>query len=676
MKNFSLFFISKLTKYFPSFVGLLVSLSFAYYAISTPINERIIDWKAYDFYTSYSPQMAPNNSVIIIDIDDQSIESLGQWPWPRYRLAEALRLIVEGKPSSVLVDILLSEKDRASLVNIQEQFATEFAVNLDLSSVPQGLINNDTYLSQVIDGAPVILPSVLTENTVSNEGLCANNQIEKLSIDKLSNDKVGIGRASVQQANATLLSLNAEQYQGIICPLDTFYQHSASTGFINATIDKDGLVRRMPMLKQYNDKLIPSLSLALLTVMLGTDFDIDSENGEHVIRLNNYQVPIDKDGNALLNFRGKGRHYQTIPILKLLSGTIPSNYFTGKIVLLGSTASAMNDIVSTHLDPVFPSIEAHATIIDNVLNNDVLKVPVWFEKLEMMIIILFGIVLSLLMLRKRVAISNVVVIFLLSLLAILPAILLYKFQLYLSPFLAIVSLISIFIVMSALKHYTAEKHLTSVINAISNANLSIIDSMATVAELRDCETGGHIIRTRLYVKALIEHLRTKEKYKHQINDDYIKFLCAAAPLHDIGKVGIPDHILLKPGKLTVDEFVIMKTHATLGGDILRQTIKKVGANPYLNIAVEIANFHHEKWDGKGYPLGIKGEAIPLSARVMAISDVFDALINKRIYKDPVSFDDTLHYIKQASGTHFDPDVVEAFCEIKKELFYIAQTIDD
>jgi adenylate cyclase len=671
MKNFSLFFSSKLTKYLPSFVGLIIALSFAYYAMLTPIQERIIDWKAYDFYTRYYPQTESNHSIVIIDIDDQSIESIGQWPWPRFRLAQALRLINEGRPSSILMDILLSEKDRSSLINLQQLFDAEFAVNLDLSTVPQGLIDNDSYLSQVIDGAPVVLPSVLTENKVYNEGLCTNKYIGQLNIGNVSNDK-----PSLREANDQLLNLNDKQYQGIICPLETFYQHSASTGFINATIDKDGLVRRMPILKQYNDQIIPNVSLALLTVLLGTEFDLDKDSVGPVVRVNNYQIPIDIDGNALLNFRGKGRHYQTIPMLKLLSGSIPSDYFTGKIVLFGATASAMNDIVSTHLDPVFPGIEAHATLIDNVLNNDLLSVPVWFEKLEMLLIMLFGVVLSLLMLRERVIVFNAVAICILIMLAILPAILLYHFQLYLSPFLAIVSLISMYIVMSTLKHYIAEKHLVSVLSSMSEANLSIIDSMATVAELRDCETGGHITRTRLYVKALIEHLQTKQKYIHQINDDYIKFLCAAAPLHDIGKVGIPDHILLKPGKLTVDEFVIMKTHAALGGDILRQTIKKVGANPYLNIAIEIANYHHEKWDGSGYPLGLKGDSIPLSARVMAISDVFDALINKRIYKDPVSFDDTLNYIKQASGTHFDPDIVEAFCEIKEELFYIAQTIDD
>ncbi|MDN2662281.1 CHASE2 domain-containing protein [Psychromonas sp. 14N.309.X.WAT.B.A12] len=658
--------VSKLTKYLPSLAGFLVATLFAYYTISTPINERTLDWKVYDFYSSYYPHSEPNNSIIIIDIDDQSIEAIGQWPWPRFQIAEALRIIIEGMPSSILMDILLSEKDRTSLVNIQQLFASQFAIDLDLMSIPQALKDYDTYFSQVIDGAPVILPSLLSQHKVSQQVQCVNRYLEKSSDKSINVDRGG----------NSLTNLNLEYYNGIICPLRQFYQHSASTGFINPSIDKDGLVRRIPIVKQYNNQLIPSLSLAGLTVTLGSEFTIKNRGLGATVQLHNNHIPVDQSGDALLNFRGKGRHYQTIPMLKLLSGTISPDYFTGKIVLLGATASALNDVSNTYLDPVFPNIELHATLIDNVISGDVLTLPVWFEQLESIMILVIGALLSLLMARKNVTALNISAVSLFCMLLILPPILLYNAQVYLSPFISIVSLITSFIVMTTLKYYRSERQLASVQNAIANANLSIIDCMATVAELRDSETGGHITRTRLYVKTLIKQLQKNPKYKHEINDDYIQFVSAASPLHDIGKVGIPDHILLKPGKLSTDELVIMRTHAALGGDILRQTIKKLGPNPYLNIAVEIANYHHEKWDGSGYPLGLKGDAIPLSARVMAVADVFDALINKRIYKNAVSFEDTFSYIKQASGEHFDPDVVDAFIEIKKDLLYIAQTIDD
>lgn len=643
-------------KYAPLLMGVFISFCFAFYAFVTPLNERAVDWKLYDFYNSYNTNEAPAQNIIIIDIDDQSIEALGQWPWPRYRLAQAIRQITEGKPSALFVDILLSEKDRSSLINIQQSFATEFAVQLDFPNIPSALTDNDAYFAQVISITPTVLASMLTQNNTAKENSCNDNNLISVS-DNVVTEQL-------------------KQHQGIICPLESFYQSSASTGFINTTIDKDGLLRRIPIVMKYNDQLLPSLSLAGLMVMLGSDAKIEADRIGNFVNLNGRKIPIDSEGNALINFRGEGRHYQTIPILNLLSGATPSDYFLGKIVVLGATASALNDIVSTPLDLTFPGIEAHATLIDNALNNDLLRTANWFNQVEVFVILLLGLLITILIVSQRVTIYSLCSLFVVSILLIIPAIFLQNLQLYLSPFLALINLISVFIVVTALKYYSAEKHLVAVLKSISNASLSIIDSMATVAELRDSETGGHIIRTRLYVKAMSEHLKTKEKYKRELSDDYISYIFAAAPLHDIGKVGIPDNILLKPGKLTADERVIMRTHAALGGDILKQTEEKVGASPYLNIAIEIANCHHEKWDGSGYPMGLQAEEIPLSARIMAIADVFDALVNRRVYKEAMSFDDTIDIIKQGSGNHFDPYIVDAFLEIKEEMITIAQTIED
>jgi adenylate cyclase len=647
---------NQILKHAPLIVGLLISLSFALYALFTPLNERVADWKLYDFYTSHSTSIPPAKNIIIIDIDDQSIEALGQWPWPRYRLAEAIRLIVEGKPTGVLVDILLSEKDRSSLLNIGEIFATEFGIELDFSNIPAGLEDNDAYFSAVIHKTPIILASMLTQNTVNKEGLCIDTPL------------------TTSPQNDLMAEL--KQYTGIICPLNRFYKNSAATGFINATIDTDGLLRRVPIVMKHNDKLLPSLSLAGLMVMFSSEFEIEADNSSNFVNLNGRKIPIDLEGNALVNFRGEGRHYETIPILKLLSGAVSADYFVGKVVLLGATASALNDIVSTSLDLAFPGVETHATLIDNVLNNDVLKIPLWFKSLEFIALILSGALITILIVKTNVVTYSLSSLFIGALLLIFPAIVLYNFQVYLSPFLSLINLISVFIVTTACKYYAAEKHLVTILKSISNASLSIIDSMATVAELRDSETGGHIIRTKLYVRALAEHLQTKEKYKSQISNDYLNFIYAAAPLHDIGKVGIPDNILLKPGRLTPDELVIMRTHASLGGQILKQTQEKVGSSPYIDIAIEIANCHHERWDGSGYPAGLQGEEIPLSARIMAIADVFDALVNRRVYKEAMSFETTISIITQGSGNHFDPNMVDAFIEIQEDLIRIAKTIED
>jgi PAS domain S-box-containing protein len=199
-----------------------------------------------------------------------------------------------------------------------------------------------------------------------------------------------------------------------------------------------------------------------------------------------------------------------------------------------------------------------------------------------------------------------------------------------------------------------------------------IMAMASLAETRDNETGNHIRRTQHYVKALALELRRRGRHAAALDDDTIGVLYKSAPLHDIGKVGIPDRILLKPGKLTPEEFEVMKTHTTLGCDAILAAEKLLDEpNSFLQSAREIAQSHQEKWDGSGYPEGLKGEQIPLSARLMAVADVYDALISRRVYKPPFPHAESVAIIRAGRGAHFDPQIVDAFLAIEGEFQAIA-----
>ncbi|MDX8390771.1 MAG: HD domain-containing phosphohydrolase [Mariprofundaceae bacterium] len=201
-------------------------------------------------------------------------------------------------------------------------------------------------------------------------------------------------------------------------------------------------------------------------------------------------------------------------------------------------------------------------------------------------------------------------------------------------------------------------------------------SLATLAETRDNETGAHILRTQRYVRALAMVLKDHPKFAKYLDDETIDLLFKSAPLHDIGKVGIPDAILLKPGKLTGEEFEIMKTHAQLGADALAVAERELGRNSFLVIAQEISLSHHEKWDGSGYPLGLSGESIPFSGRLMAVADVYDALISKRVYKPAFSHERAREIIIEGSNHHFDPDIVDAFVAAEQEFCDIAKQYGD
>lgn len=205
-----------------------------------------------------------------------------------------------------------------------------------------------------------------------------------------------------------------------------------------------------------------------------------------------------------------------------------------------------------------------------------------------------------------------------------------------------------------------------------------IMAMASLAETRDSDTGNHIRRTQHYVKVLAQHLRKHPRFASVLDDDrYIALLFKSAPLHDIGKVGIPDRILLKPGKLTFEEFEIMKTHTTLGRDAIQAAEDHLGMKvEFLNLAKEIAYGHQEKWNGSGYPQGAAGEAIPVGARLMAVADVYDALISRRVYKEGMPHDQAAAIIVQGRGQHFDPDIVDAFVAVQDQFQAIAQRFAD
>ncbi len=205
-----------------------------------------------------------------------------------------------------------------------------------------------------------------------------------------------------------------------------------------------------------------------------------------------------------------------------------------------------------------------------------------------------------------------------------------------------------------------------------------IHAMASLAETRDNDTGNHIRRTQNYVRLLAQKLRHHSRFSHFLDDDkIIEILFKSAPLHDIGKVGIPDNILLKPGRFEPEEFEIMKTHPALGRSAILHAEYELGIEvPFLKYAKEIAYAHQEKWDGSGYPLGLAGDNIPISARLMAIADVYDALISRRVYKEGMPHEKAVQIIVDGRGNHFDPDMVDAFLELQNDFKAVAEKYAD
>ena len=211
-------------------------------------------------------------------------------------------------------------------------------------------------------------------------------------------------------------------------------------------------------------------------------------------------------------------------------------------------------------------------------------------------------------------------------------------------------------------------------NNVKNAKMATMLALAKLAEFRDDDTGTHLERIREYTKIIAEEMAKKPNYIGYITKEYIEDIYHSSILHDIGKVGIPDAILLKPGRLTPDEFELIKTHTTLGGDVITAVEAEIEGQTFLTLAKEIAYYHHERWDGTGYPKGLSGENIPLSARIVALPDVYDALTSERIYKKVISHEKARKIIISEKGKHFDPDVVDSFLARENDFKLICENL--
>ena len=221
-----------------------------------------------------------------------------------------------------------------------------------------------------------------------------------------------------------------------------------------------------------------------------------------------------------------------------------------------------------------------------------------------------------------------------------------------------------------------EERITRQVKELSDTQMAAIFAMSKLAESRDPETGEHLERMREYCKFIAQKLRNTLKYQTIIDSQFIENIYAASPLHDIGKVGIEDRVLLKPGKLTEEEWVLMRQHPVIGANTLRAVDNQHPGNQFIKVGIAIAEFHHEKWDGSGYPYGLKAESIPLEARILALGDVFDALTSQRCYKKAFSPEKTRQIIMESDGSHFDPDIVRIFLENEAEFFRIRKEYQD
>ena len=609
----------------------------------------MLDYQIYDLIKP-KLNLDRSNSVVVVEIDEKSLEIFGQWPWSRILVAKLAQEILLSKPAAFGMDVIFSEKDRTSLDEIKNFYKDSLNLDLNTSKIPAPLLDNDKILATSLEAGNSVL-AVFASNIPRNK-----------ACNKLTTIK------------SNLVFENIDKIDDLICSYEPLNALARANGFINARAFSDGVLRYTNLFFYYKNSLIPSFSVAML-MQVDPNLTLleDEKNRGLKVKFLEKEVKLNDEAKALNEIYPKNK-FKTFSASDVLLDRVDKSEFGGKFVLFGATALGLNDHFVSSGGKIRSGIFYHASLIENFLTNSLVSQPNFYKDLNFYLSVLVLVLLAFMIVRYGYLPSFFVFV-LLTVTAFVSAEIKLKSGVYISIGYIVIPVFIIFLFFTLSMTFYSFWEKRSFLKELEEAHSSAIDSMITVVEGKDRETGGHILRTREYVRVLAQYLRKKGIYN--FSPTFIKVLCQAVPLHDIGKVAIPDNILNKNGSLDEKEWEIMKKHVIYGKEIIQKAeMRSSGKNLFLNAATNIAYTHHERWDGSGYPQGLKGDEIPIEGRLMAIADVYDALTSKRAYKEKFSYEKAENMIISESGTHFDPTLIKAFIDLKSEFRKIAQKYED
>jgi len=613
--------------------GLVPTIVAALLSLYRPPFLRNWEYGAYDIILRATPTRTPGGRIVIVDIDDRSLTAIGQWPWRRDVIGQLISRLRDLGASTVALDIMFAEPDRF------EGFGT----------------TPDEKLAETLAVGRVVLGYAMT---FDGAGAAASPCLPH-----------PIGLAIMRRDDS--VEEPFFQATGAVCNLPVLTLAASASGFMNAAPDPDGLLRRAPMLIERDGRVYPSLALTAFTAVSGTrDVTLRVANvNSSSLLLDDRSVPLDGKSNLLLRYRGPKRTFPYVSAVDVLRGQANADTFKDKIVLVGTTALGTREVVSTPLDTLFAGVEVQATVADNLLQQDFIRRPEYAGALETQMVIGLGLISALLVRRVGLAWGAAGVAACLAAVWLGPVRLMSTSGVFLSPLFPTMGLTSALAAMTVARFTSERQRADQAGEEKVTSQRLMVQSLLSLTEVRDAETGKHSRRTQQYTRMLAKQLSTHPQFRDYLTPERIDLLSSLAPLHDIGKVGVPDHILHKPGPLTPEELVEMRKHPGYGRDVIVHAEENAGVHDdvILSMAKDIVYTHHEKWDGTGYPQGLRGRDIPIPGRVMAIVDVYDASTTRQLYRQPLSHDDAVAFIVKGSGSHFDPDVVDAFLQVSPVL---------
>ncbi len=539
--------------------GLLPVVITAVLPIYQPTSLSRLDRAVYDTIVRSIPAKPPSADVVIVDVDERSLSTIGQWPWPRDVVARLISRLRDMGASVIALDIIFAEPDRNA---------------------------SDHVLADTLrDGGVVLGYGMTFESGARQPNRCV---LHPLSLATLHSQ----GETSEQPYfRAT----------DAICSLSMLAESAGRSGFLNAAPDSDGILRRVPVLIELDGHAYPSLALAALAATTRTKdlaLQIANVNSSSLI-MNDRTIPLDGKGNLLLRYRGRKRTFAYVSAADALSGVVPQEAVRDKIVLVGTTALGTREVVATPLDTLFAGVEVQATVADNLLQQDFLRRPVYATTVESQAALILGIAIVLLTATVGVVAGVIAGAGGTAALWGGSAWLLSAKGAYVSPLFPTMSAMSVCAAVTFAKFAVERLRADRASREKAIAQRLMVQTLLSLTQARDAETGEHSRRTQRYAKLLAEQLATNSDFQHALTPDRIELLSSLAPLHDIGKVGIPDHILNKPGRLTPDELTEMRRHPVIGREVILKAEQQVGVldDEILAMAKDIVYTHHERWDG-------------------------------------------------------------------------------